>query len=281
MLEVRMLSYNFNRLLRLKIMHDYNHAHHENDNVTEALASFYELYAAFDFNGGITLELLKIFATDYYNAAIYQNDTKVMDWFNSINDLDDIIDKFEEDHELLFNMIKATIYFGSIDYHDQQLMINNTLDEKHLKTILRLDAAYLDKINPVSHRYHIISLYRKYGHGCDEKDAIKVCLDYLKTLEENDIYSYHELTNDIILVNYLYVKARRDLLKTSIEEMDESIISNVSDHSREIYSDNLMGYMLSQYVWYNTHNMELSLSDIMTHMPDDEVVKTFKKNTTD
>ena len=180
------------------------------------------------------------YIVNYFTYKKYPDDEETknaIEFFSNISSIDELM--YMMDGELFKDLCYDTFLFSSSDYYYKKRVVMHSKDI--LKHIIKVAPSFMYDVIKYNIKYTpmiIVDEYRKMlKNGDNEKialeDAICFGVDYLITLEEDDIDNYREIMYDMINQYYAY---NRYLLSKGkkVDEYAPDIISMIEKSTDDL-----------------------------------------------
>jgi len=244
---------------------------------------------------------VSVMFADYYKllycSSIQKNkcskDLERLDFFDEIEDLDDLLDKIDDDKRILYEILLQQFTYHDYHYCDKKKIIN--INNPRNKYLLRICPTHILDLIEMSKNYNaedLLIFYRDYLEKYGANDYLKAIESILVTMDvlyRYDRENYKDVLSDMIVVYYKWKKYLDKNSKNTILTPGEyRIIEMLEQQPMDIIFINSNKYpaileeIIGGYLWFSDEKIEISHEEVEKYISNNvnskikEKLKLFK-----
>ncbi|MDD2435278.1 MAG: hypothetical protein PHO63_03390 [Bacilli bacterium] len=236
----------------------------------------------------------KLLCFDHTYNKLSKEDKGILEYYNSLNSIDDLLNEFEQSDTMLSVMMVDGLDYNDYDECTKREIMTNAIPQD--KFLFKMCPTHLyDKIEILKsyQAEDLLLFYKDYIYKCGEDfdtknralDSVLVTLESLYTYDKDN---YEEVLTDMAATYYKWMKyldsePQRNLLdvndKALIDIIEQNPIELVVELSNQLPP--VLDIIVDGYLYYNTEKIEISndvIDDYVKNNVNEDVKEKLKLN---
>lgn len=251
------------------------------DNMKEKKPKYYRLFVSVMFS-----DYYKLLYCCNVQEISYYMDTDRLEFFDELTDLDDLLQKIEDDRSLLDEIVLQIFTYNDYDYYGKKEIMK--LIEPRNKYLFKMCPTHVLDLIEMAKTYsaeELLYFYQDYleRYGVSAYlSAIESILATMSALYENDIENYKEVLVDMISVYYKWKKYLKNNSKNithdeselieMLERQPMDVIFDISNKYPLVLEEIVGGYLL-----FSTEKTKISNDEVERYINNNVDNKIKKK----
>lgn len=256
------------------------------DNIKENKPKYYRLFVSVMF-----ADYYKLLYSRSVQNNIYYSDVNRLEFYDELVDLDDLLEKIEDDRSILDEILLQVFSYSDYDYYDKKEIIN--LVKPQNRYLLKMCPTHILDLIEMAKTYSaedLLYFYQDYieRYGANAYlIAIESILATMNALYENDIENYKEVLVDMMGIYYKWKKYLKNNSKNVtadesklIEMLEKQPLNEIFNKSNEdplVLEEIVGGFLL-----FSTETIKIDDEDVERYISNNvdnkikEKLKLFK-----